>query len=284
MIFIALLLTLSFGTPQAGPARSQEDRLSKLSADLGSSEPSVRERAHADLVAMGRPALKTLRTLQAGATDPEIRLRAAAAAREIVDDLRRTALKMEVSTDKRTYQPGETVTVTVRLKNAEDFPVTVFLGDDDLDENAHSVILSGEKPVHIVIPTYQVFQMGPIPLNEKRFKTVPAGESVVVHTLNFRERWDLKGKNAGMKASYREAEKVWLEAGTYRAKAVFAWGFKSKKERQDAARPKDKELDPKNEDRLFVKDYTYTPKAKSLMAEAWEGELEGSVEFRVGRD
>ena len=275
MFSIALALVLCVGL--------QDDRVSKLSAELGSPDAAVRERAAAEFVAMGRPALKTLRALEKDATDPEVRLRAAAASREIVEDLRRVALKIEVSTEKKTYQPGETVTVKVRLKNVEDFPVTIFMGEDDLMANAHSQILSGAKPVHIVVPTYQVLRMGPVPVDEKRFKTILPGESVEVHQLSFKERWDMKGKNPSLKASYQEAEKVALDPGTYRAQAFFSWGFKTKKEKRDA-NAKAKKEGEEHRDSVIVLDYTFTPKAGSLMSEAWEGALEGSVEFQVAKD
>jgi hypothetical protein len=273
MILVALVLALAAG---------QEDRLSKLSAELGSPTASVREQAARDLVAMGRAALATLKALEKDATDPEVRLRAAAASREIYGDLRRSALKLEVSTEKKTYRPGESVTVRVRLKNVEDFPVTVFLGDHDFSPNAHSEIRSGDRRVNIVIPTYQILVMGPVPVDEQRFKTIPPGESVEVHRLSFAERWDLKGQPDNLKASYQDAAKVPLDAGTYRALGVFAFGFKTRKEREAALR--DLDPDQQRENRLFLREYKFTPKAESLMAEAWEGSLEGAAEFQVARD
>src|SRR5215831_6967881 len=121
MIFLAVVTALFAG-------QAQEERLSNLARDLGSAEAAVRDRAAKDLVALGRPALKTLREIQKSATDPEIRLRAGAVIKDITRDLRDSALKIDVTTDKPTYAPGEVVTAAVCLKNVEDFPVTIFLG------------------------------------------------------------------------------------------------------------------------------------------------------------
>src|SRR5213078_2970813 len=105
----------------------------------------------------------------------------------------------------------------------EDFPVTIFLGDGTLSENAQAEVLSGATPVRLVVPTYQVMFFGAIAVDEKRFRTIPPGESVQVHTLMFKERWDLNGKDPGFKSSYTDEGKRPLEAGPYRVRATFAW-------------------------------------------------------------
>ncbi len=245
MILLAVVTALLAG-------QAQDERFSKWAADLGSADVVLRERAAKEFVAVGH--------------------RAAAAIRSIREELRRSALKLEVSTDKPTYAPGELVTVSVRLKNVEDFPVTIYLGDGTLGENAQADVLSGAKSVPLVVPTYQVLVMGAISVDEKRFRTIPPGESIPVHSLSFKERWDLKGKDAGLKASTTPEDKKPLDAGTYRARARFAWGPKGKKDDKPAAEGLDLEL------------YQFTAKAQTLMAEAWEGALEGGVDFKVAKD
>jgi hypothetical protein len=252
--------------------QAQEEQLSKLAGDLGSADAVVRERAAKDLVALGRPALKSLKALEKDAADPEVRLRAADTIRKIVEVLRRAALKLEVSTDKPTYAPGETVKVSVRLKNVEDFPVTIYLGDGTLAENASAEVLSGGKSVHLVVPTYQIALNGALTVDETRFRTIPPGESVQVYELTFKERWDLNGKNPGLKSSYTEQDKRPLNAETYRARATFAWQPKSKKDDGEAAGG------------FFAELYVFTPKAESLLADAWQGALEGGVDFKVRKD
>ncbi len=264
MILLAVVTALLLG-------QAQEERLSKLSADLGSTDAEVRDRAAKDFVALGRPALKPLKALEKDAADPEVRLRAGAAIRKIVEILRQAALKVDVSTDKPTYAPGETVTVRVRLKNVEDFPVTIYLGDGTLVENASAEVLSSGKPVHLVVPTYQIAFSGAVTVDETRFRTIPPGESLLVHTLTFKERWDLKGKDAGLKASYTEQDIRPLDAGTYRARATFGW-MPAKKPGEDAAGG------------LFEGLYKFTPKAESLLSDAWQGGIEGGVDFKVGKD
>ena len=276
MILLAALLALFAG-------QAQEERLSKLASALGSSDAAIRERAARELVELGRPALQTLKKIQGSATDPEIRLRAGAAVREIQSDLRLSALKLEVRTDKSTYAPGDVVTATLRLKNVEDFPVTVFLGDPILSNPAQADVFSGAKPVPLVVETYQVAISGPIEADETRFKTIPPGESIPIQTLSFRERWDLQGKDAELKSSYQDAARLPLEAGTYRVRASFGWGFKSKKEKEEA-RAKAKEDAQKGEHERVTGVYKFTPKAETLLSESWEGALEGSVEFKVAKD
>jgi len=265
MILLAAITVLFMG-------QAQEERISKLGVDLGSADAVVRERAAKDLVALGRPALKSLKALERDAADPEVRLRAGDTIRKIIEGLRRAALKVEVSTDKPTYAPGETVTVSVRLRNVEDFPVTIYLGDGTLSENAQAEVLSGAKPVHLVVPTYQIALFGAVTVDEKRFRMIPPGASVQVHTLTFKERWDLKGKDAGLKASYAPEDKKPLDAGTYHARATFAWGSKDKKKGEPPA------------DGFAVELYQFTPKAESLLSDAWQGAIEGGVDFKVGKD
>jgi hypothetical protein len=265
MILLALMTALFAG-------QAQDERLSKLAGELGSADAVVRERAAKEFVVLGRPVLKSLKALERDAADPEVRLRAAAIVRDIVNNLRGAALKLDVSTDKPVYAPGELVTIAVRLKNVEDFPVTVYLGDGTLVENAQAEVLSGATPLRLVVPTYQVAIMGAIDVDEKRFRTIPPGESLLVHTLTFKERWDLKGKDPGLKASYTGEDKRPLEAGTHRARATFAWGRSGKKQAKPAA------------EGLALELYQFTPKAEALLSEAWQGALEGSVDFKVGKD
>ena len=82
----------------------------------------------------------------------------------------------------------------------------------------------------------------------------------------------MKGKNPGMKASYSNEDKRPLDAGPYRARATFAWQPKGKMEAElpDHA--------------LVAELYTFTPKAQGLLADAWQGALEGGVDFKVGKD
>jgi hypothetical protein len=264
----------------------QDDRLTKLTQDLGCADPATRERATAELVSIGRPALATLKALEKNASDSEVRSRASSAVREIYEDLRWNALKVEVATDRRKYRPGDDIKVSVRLQNVEDFPVTVYLGESEIETNASVEVVSGRKAVRIVIPSYQVFRMGPVKVDEKRFATIKPGDSLEVRGVTFKERWDLGGKDPGLKASYSEESRRLLEAATYQVKASFAHGFRSKKEKREALlRAKEKEAEkPDDKNRIVMSAIELTPKATDLMSNAWEGALKGHAEFQIADD
>jgi hypothetical protein len=286
MILLAFVLALVAANPQTDLGDHQAERIAKLAQELESPDPPTRERATGEFVVMGRPALKALKALEKSASDPEVRSRASAATREIHDDLRWGALKFEVSTDRRIYEPGGTITVSLRLKNVEDFPVTIYLGDGMVQTNAGAEVVSGAKPVQIVVPTYQLLLSVPITVDEKRFRTIEPGGSIEAHALSFKERWDLGKKDPGLKASYTEESRRPLEAGTYQVKAGFSYGFKSKKQKREALlRAKEKEAEGSMEKHVVggyqIFNFKLTPKAEQLMAEVWEGSLEGLVDFQV---
>jgi hypothetical protein len=180
-------------------------------------------------------------------------------------------------------RPGGAVTVNVRVTNREDFPVTLFAGGGTFGPPARIAIFREGRAVRVAVPSYQAMVFGPMTLDEKGFKTLQPGESLDVHSMTFKECWDLQGEDPGLKESYTSAKKEPLPAGTYRAKVTYGVGSRSKQEMENARRAiQDPKKDPAQEQRtILVFQYTLTPKAEPLAAVAWHGSLDSETEFVV---
>jgi hypothetical protein len=72
----------------AAPSPSPQERIDRLAAELGSETVEVRKKATRDLVASGKPALKTIKKLAVSAKDAEMRSRAVRIVNEIEVALR----------------------------------------------------------------------------------------------------------------------------------------------------------------------------------------------------
>jgi hypothetical protein len=178
---------------------------------------------------------------------------------------------------------GEPITVKVRVTNRADFPVTLFVGGGTFDAPARIAIVREERAIRVALPSYQAIVSGPITLDEKVFKTLQPGESIDLHSMTFKECWDLQGKDPGLKESYTLAKKEPLPVGAYRAKVTYGFGYRSKQEMENARSAiKDPKKDPVQEQRtILVFQFMFTPKAEQLAAVAWQGSLDSDTEFVV---
>lgn len=115
------LLALSI-LAQDAPAQ----RIAQLCRELSDADLEVRERALEEVIRIGEPAIDALVKVAQG-TDAEGKARATTALRKIGRTLCRKHLKLEVSADKRTYRPDETITVRLRVVNGGKTPAILFL-------------------------------------------------------------------------------------------------------------------------------------------------------------
>jgi hypothetical protein len=94
-------------------------------ARLADDDPEVREAAVDELVRIGKPALKAIRTLREDG-DVEVRGRAERALKAIAAALRSKALKLEVAFETAAIKAGTAPTFTAKLVNVEEVDVEVL--------------------------------------------------------------------------------------------------------------------------------------------------------------
>jgi hypothetical protein len=105
---------------------------SELAARLGHEDPEIREKATAEAIALGRPALKTLRILM-DSDDPEVAGRAEKAFKAIAESLKAEAVRFEITLNATKVRKGARPDYTAKLVNVDVFPVEVLCpewGDD----------------------------------------------------------------------------------------------------------------------------------------------------------
>lgn len=101
-------------------------RVEALCAQLSDDDVEIREKATAELGAMGRPALKAVMVLRERG-DAEVRGRAGEAFEKIVESLRGSALKLELTLLDAEIRQGQEIRFEAKLKNVEEFPIEVAL-------------------------------------------------------------------------------------------------------------------------------------------------------------
>ena len=101
-------------------------RVDALCAQLSDDDMETREKATAELAAIGRPALKSVAVLRERG-DAEVRGRAGEAYEKIVESLRGKALKLELTLLDREIRAGHEIRFEAKLKNVEEFPIEVAL-------------------------------------------------------------------------------------------------------------------------------------------------------------
>lgn len=253
-------------------APPKEDRIATLCDELGSGDPAYREQATRELIRIGRPALGPVTRLL-DSDDAELKIRAREVLQSIRRNLARKALRLEVAADRKTYRPGEKVTLSARLVNAEDFAVTAlkFIYDGGLHpESWIRVRLGGEALRYAGDPLPQV--MLHHRMTEDRFLSLPAGGGIPVRQVDFSQAWDLGGKDPSLKESYRTGTLAPLKPGRYAVQASYSFRFDL-----DRLERIDRE---KNPDYPQL-DWSFEGRSKELLAEAWQGSLEAETEFVV---
>lgn len=247
-----------------------DERIRELCEDLSSVKVGIREKATGELIKIGRPAVAKVRELL-DVQDDEVRLRARAVLDGIEAALRAKALKLEVACDRKTYKPGEKITIDATLKNVEDFPVTAmkFVYDGGLLAECWITVLRDGKPIRYAggfLSQVIVHRR----MTEDRFFVIEPGKSVGLRSVGFRAEWDPDRKYS-TKASYRDAKQVSLTPGKYTISAAYAFKFDLRRLEAESDR------DPI----LGRMRWSFQGDSKAMLTRAWQGALVAKTEFEV---
>ena len=250
---------------------AQDADPAKLAGDLASADPDVRDKASKALVDLGKKAIAPVTKLLES-KDAEVKARAAEILAAIRTKLRAKALELSVAPDKKSYKPGDTVTLAAALKNVEDFDVNVmkFIYDGGLYSDAWISVTFEEKRIKFAgdpLPQVMIHHN----VTESRFEGIKPGATFECRKVSFSQAWDLGGKDPSLKESYAKATTVNLKPGTYKVKAT--WKFKID---TDLVRkmPDETERHPQLK-------WSFEGKSKEMLLDAWQGSLEAEAEFEV---
>ncbi len=249
----------------------QDPDPAKLTGDLSSSDPDVREKASKALVELGKKAVAPVTKLLES-KDAEVKARAAEILAAIRTKRRTTALTLTVAPDKKVYKPGERVTLAASLKNVEEFDVDIvkFIYDGGVHAQSWITVTFDGKRMNVAgdpLPQVMIHHA----VREERFATVKPGASFECRKIEFSKAWDLGGKDPSLKDSYAKGTTVDLKPGSYKVKAT--WKFKID---TDLIRkmPDETERHPQLK-------WSFEGKSKEMLLEAWQGSLEAEAEFEV---
>lgn len=268
---VALLAVLSLSVLAEDPPAKIAALIDRACGLLESDDSEERQKGEDQLVDLGAKARPRLLELTK-AGDPEVASRARSALKRIHENEAAAAVKLEIVTDKRAYRPGDEVRVELRARNTAEFDVVVplFLWDGGPAARADVRLERAGRRVEAewlpMIPQVMVHRR----ITEDRFAVLKPGASVVVRELRVRSEWDLKGADAGLKASYARASKAELKAGTYRLTARYSFDW----EREPAAATAEGGFE-----RLK---WSFEGDSRRLFAEAWRGAVDAEAEFTVG--